>query len=87
MVTYTKRQVIDHIHRLMVIQFKRTGSMQWKCILRDGQIGLIAPDCVRPMDIVLIDYIANPDCLPLRTLIHEGVDENWDALDAIDMTI
>ncbi len=87
MAACTKRQVIDHIHRLLVIQLKRTGEMQWKCVVRDGQIRLIAPRSVRSTDYVIVDYIPIPDSLPLRTVIYYGVNENWDALNAVDITI
>lgn len=61
--------------------------MQWKCVVRDGQIRLIAPRSVRSTDYVIVDYIMIPDSLPLRTVIHHGVNENWDALNAVDITI
>ncbi len=87
MVAHTKRQVIDHIHRLLVIQLKRTGLMQRRCVIRDGQIRLIASCCERPTDLVIVDNPENTDSLPLRTVIHHGVNENWDALNAVDITI
>jgi len=39
------------------------------------------------MDYVIVDYIPIPDSLPLRTVIYYGVNENWDALNAVDITI
>ncbi len=86
MVAYTKRQVIDHIHRLLAIQLKRTGSIRVRCVLRDGQIKLIARRCTQATDIVITDYVVSPDTVPLRTVIHQGVDENWDALNGVDIT-
>ncbi|MHC4584017.1 MAG: hypothetical protein ACYS3N_05775 [Planctomycetota bacterium] len=83
---YTKRQVIDHIHRLLVIQLKRTEPRQRRCVLRDGQIRLIAPSRLRPTDLVIVDNTENKDFLPLRTVIHHGVNENWDVLNAVDIT-
>lgn len=80
MVAYTKRQVIDHIHRLLALQLKRTGSIRVRCVLRDGQIELTTRRCTQATDIVIVDYIVNPDIVPLRSLIHQGVDENWDVL-------
>ncbi len=87
MVAYTKRQVIDHIYRLLAIQLKRTGSIQARCVIRDSQIRLIARRRARPTDLIIVDYITNPDCLPLRTVIHQGVDENWDALNGVNITL
>lgn len=85
MIAYTKRQVVDYIHRLLAIQLKRTGSIQARCVIRDSQIRLIARRRARPTDLIIVDYITNPDCLPLRTVIHQGVDENWDALNGVDI--
>lgn len=87
MVACTKRQVIDYIHRLLVIQLKRTEPMQRRCVLRDGKIRLIAPRSVRPTDLVIVDNSENKVSLPLRTVIHHGVNENWDVLNAVDITI
>ncbi len=87
MVACTKRQVIDHIHRLLVIQLKRTELMQKRCVLRDGKIRLIAPLSVRPTDLVIVDNTENKVSLPLRTVIHYGVNENWDVLNAVNITI
>ncbi len=83
----TKRHIIDDIHHLFAIQFRRTGQMQWNCILRDGEIRLIAPYLVLNTDLVIVDYTKKPDSLPLRTLIHKGINENWDALNAVDIAI
>ncbi|MHC4327300.1 MAG: hypothetical protein ACYSWW_04155 [Planctomycetota bacterium] len=83
MVAYTKRQVIDHIHLLLAIQLKKTGSLAVRCVLRDGQIELIARRWTQATDIVIIDHVMSPDTVPLRTVIHQGVDENWDALHGV----
>jgi len=80
MVTYTKRQVIDHIHRFLAIRLSATGPLHWTCVLRDGRLKLIAPCRVLPKDIILADYSENLNGLPLRTVIHEGVNRNWDVL-------
>ncbi len=85
MVACTKRQVIDHIHRLLVIQLKRTGETQWKCVVRDGQIKLILPPFTNPSDIVIVDYFMDPDSLPLKTLIQRSINKNWDTLSTIDI--
>ncbi len=86
-IAYTKRQVIDHIHRLLVIQLRRTGSIKLRCVLRDGQIRVITRCSERPTDLVIVDNTGNTNSLPLRTVIHYGVDEYWDALNAVDITI
>ncbi len=83
MVAYTKRQVIDHIHLLLAIQLKKTGSIRVRCVLRDGQIELITRRWTQATDIVITDYVMSPDTVPLRTVIHQGVDENWDALNGV----
>ena len=87
MVAYTKRQVIDHIHRLSAIQLERTGSIHARCVIRDGQIRLIAHRRAQPTDLVIIDHVTSPDIVPLRTVIHQGVDENWGTLNGINITI
>ncbi len=87
MVAHTKRQVIDYIHRLLLIRIKRTGIIQWKCVIRDGHVQLVAPYSVQPTDFVIVDYDTFQDFLPLRTMIHQGVDENWDNLNRINITL
>ena len=87
MVAYTRRQVIDHIHRLSVIQLERTGSIHARCVIRDGQIRLIAHRCAQPADLVIIAHVTSPDIVPLRTVIHQGVDENWNTLNSITITL
>ena len=59
--------------------------MQWNCILRGEKIRLIAPYCVLSTDIVIVDYTKKLDTLPLRTLIHQGINENWDALNDVNI--
>lgn len=84
---YTKRQVIDHIHRLSAIQLERTGSIHARCVIRDGQIRLIAHRRAQPSDLVIIDHVTSPDIVPLRTVIHQGVDEHWDAFNGVNITL
>ncbi|MHC4564535.1 MAG: hypothetical protein ACYTE3_02145 [Planctomycetota bacterium] len=86
MVAYTKRQVIDLIHLLLAKQIKKTGSIRARCVLRDGRIMLIARQCTLATDLVIIDHVVSPDIVPLRTVIHQGVDEHWDALNGIHIT-
>lgn len=86
MVAYTKRQVIDHIHRLLAIQIKKTGSIRAKCVLRNGRVELIPPHCTQATDLVIIDHVSSPDTVPLRTVIHQGVDEHWDALSGLHIS-
>jgi len=83
MVAYTKRQVIDHIHLLLAIQLKKTGSIRVRCVVRDGQIELITRRWTQATDIVITDYVMNLDTVSLRTVIHQGVDENWDVLEGV----
>jgi hypothetical protein len=83
MVAQTKRQIIDHIHLLLARQLKKTGTLQARCVLRDGEIEVIARQCTQATDLVIIDHVISPDIVPLRTVIHQGVDENWDALHGI----
>ncbi len=81
----TKRQIIDHIHHLFAKQFRNTGQMQWNCVLRGEKIRLISPYCVLSTDLVIVDCTKKLDTLPLRTLIHQGVNENWKFLNDVDI--
>ncbi|MHC4581081.1 MAG: hypothetical protein ACYS14_06455 [Planctomycetota bacterium] len=85
MVAYTKRQVIDHIHLLLARQLKRTGSIRVRCVLRDGHIELVTRGYTQATDVVITDYVMSTDTVPLRTVIHQGVDKNWDALNGVDI--
>ena len=80
MIACTRRQIIDYIHHLFALQLRRTGQMQWNCILRGEEVRVIAPHCVLSTDLVIVDCTKKPDTLPLRTFIHQGVNENWDVL-------
>lgn len=85
MVTYTKRQLIDHIHLLLAVQIRMAGEINGRCVLRDDRIELIPFDCTRATDLVIIDYVKSPDTVPLRTVIHQGVEEHWDALRTVNL--
>lgn len=87
MVAYTKRQVIDHIHWFLATQLNRTGATYWTCVLRDGQLKVVAPCRVRDGDLVLADCTENLNAMPLRTVIHQGVDKHWQALSTANMNI
>ncbi len=87
MAKYTKRKMVDHIHHLFALQLRRTGQVQLNCILRGEEIRLIDPYCIWSTDLIIVDYTKKPDTLPLRTVIHYGVNENWDVLNAVDITI
>ena len=87
MVLYTRRQVIDHIHQFLMTQLNRSRVTYWTCVLRDGRLKLVAPCRVRAADIVLADYAENPNNMPLRTLIHQSVNKNWDALSMANIKI
>jgi hypothetical protein len=87
MAAYTKRQIIDHVHWFLVSQLNRTGATYWTCVLRNGQLKLVAPRRVRTADIILADWDETPNGVPLRTVIHYGVNRNWDALRAAHIKI
>jgi len=87
MVSYTKRQLIDHIHRLTAKQLKQTGSVEARCVLRDGRIELIPYQRTKATDLVIIDHVRSPDTVPLRTVIHKGVDEHWDTLNDLHINV
>jgi hypothetical protein len=87
MAKYTKRKIFDHIHHLFALQLRRAGQMQLKCILRGVEIRLIVPCCILSTNLIIVDYTKKPDTLPLRTVIHYGVNENWDTLNAVNITI
>ena len=87
MIRYRRKQIIDHIYHPFAVQLRRTEQMQLNCILRGEEIRLIAPYCLLSTDLVIVDYMKKPDTLPLRTVIHNGVNENWDVLNAVGITI
>ncbi len=85
MAQYTKNTMVDHIQHLFALRPEMSGLLRLVCVLRGRELKVILPPFTNPSDLVIVDYFMEPDSLPLRTLIHRGINKNWDTLSTIDI--
>ncbi len=72
--------MVDHIHNLFVVRPEMSGILRLVCLLKIRELKVVLSPFINPSDLVIVGYIMKPDFLPLRTVIHCDMNENWDAL-------